>query len=111
AAKAAPVLKRTLLELGGKAPLVVLDDADLDAAAAAASFGAFMHAGQICMSTERIVVDKTVEDDLVAKLAARADALTAGSPFDETTMVGPVVTRASSEHVTELIEDARQKGA
>ena len=111
ATKAAPLLKRTLLELGGKAPLIVLDDADLDAAAAAASFGAFMHAGQICMSTERIVVDKAVQDDLVAKLAARADALTAGSPFDEGTMVGPVVTEASSKHVTALIEDARAKGA
>jgi acyl-CoA reductase-like NAD-dependent aldehyde dehydrogenase len=111
ATKAAPLLKRTLLELGGKAPLVVLDDADLDAAAAAASFGAFMHSGQICMSTERIVVDRSVEADLVAKLAARADALTSGSPFEETTMIGPVVTQASSEHVTELIDDARQKGA
>jgi acyl-CoA reductase-like NAD-dependent aldehyde dehydrogenase len=111
AGMAAPLLKRTLLELGGKAPLVVLDDADLDAAAAAASFGAFMHAGQICMSTERIVVDRSVEDDLVAKLAARADALTSGSPFDEGTMVGPVVTQASSQHVTELIADAKEKGA
>ncbi len=111
AATAAPLLKRTLLELGGKAPLVVLDDADLDAAAAAASFGAFMHAGQICMSTERIVVDRAVEADLVAKLAARADALTCGSPFDEGTMVGPVVTQAASQHVTELIADARSKGA
>jgi vanillin dehydrogenase len=111
ATKAAPLLKRTLLELGGKAPLVVLDDADLDAAAAAASFGAFMHAGQICMSTERIVVDQAVQDDLVAKLAARADALTTGSPFDEGTMVGPVVTQASSEHVSELITDAKDKGA
>ncbi len=90
---------------------MVLDDADLDAAAAAASFGAFMHAGQICMSTERIVVDKSVQDELVAKLAQRADALTAGSPFDEGTMVGPVVTEQSSQHVTELIEDARAKGA
>ncbi len=80
AAKAAPLLKRTLLELGGKAPLVVLDDADLEAAAAAASFGAFMHAGQICMSTERIVVDKSVQDELVAKLAQRADALTDRQP-------------------------------
>ncbi len=111
ATKAAPLLKRTLLELGGKAPLVVLDDADLDAAAAAASFGAFMHSGQICMSTERIVVDKAVEADLVGKLAARADALTSGSPFDEGTMIGPVVTRASSQHVSELIDDAKAKGA
>ena len=66
AEKAPTTSSATLLELGGKAPLVVLDDADLDAAAAAASFGAFMNPGQICMSTERIVVDRSVADDLGA---------------------------------------------
>ena len=63
AEKAATQLKRTLLELGGKAPFVVLPDADLDEAAAAANFGAFMNSGQICMSTERIVVDQAVAED------------------------------------------------
>jgi acyl-CoA reductase-like NAD-dependent aldehyde dehydrogenase len=111
ASKAAPLLKRTLLELGGKAPLVVLDDADLDAAAAAANFGAFMHSGQICMSTERIVVDRSVADEFVKRLSGRADALTSGSPFEESTMVGPVVTAASSRHVEELMADAQAKGA
>ena len=66
---AAKYLKPVLLELGGKAPLLVLDDADLDAAVAAAAFGAFMNQGQICMSTERIVVDEKVADAFVAKLA------------------------------------------
>jgi vanillin dehydrogenase len=111
AEKAAPLLKRTLLELGGKAPLVVLDDADLEAAAAAANFGAFMHAGQICMSTERIIVDRSVADDFVQKLRERAESLTSGSPFDQGTMIGPVVTETSSHHVTELIDDATSKGA
>jgi acyl-CoA reductase-like NAD-dependent aldehyde dehydrogenase len=111
ATRAAPLLKRTLLELGGKAPFVVLDDADLDAAAAAASFGAFMHSGQICMSTERIVVDSSVADEFVRRLAARADALTIGSPFDETTMIGPVVTESASQRFDELLADARSKGA
>ena len=60
-----------LLELGGKAPLIVLDDADLDEAVDAAAFGAFTNQGQICMSTERIVVDKAVADAFVAKLAPR----------------------------------------
>ena len=64
---AAKYLKPALLELGGKAPLLVLDDADLDAAVAAAAFGAFMNQGQICMSTERIVVDNKVADAFVAK--------------------------------------------
>src|SRR5262249_38277245 len=60
AEKAGKHLKRVLLELGGKAPMVILADADLDRAAAAASFGAFFHQGQICMSTERIIVDRSV---------------------------------------------------
>src|SRR5207237_483760 len=65
---AASHLKRVLLELGGKAPLVVLPDADLDEAVAAAKFGAFMHQGQICMSTEKIVVDRSVAGEFAAKL-------------------------------------------
>jgi len=61
-----------MLELGGKAPLIVLDDADLDGAVNAAAFGAFMNQGQICMSTERIIVDESVADAFVAKLAAQS---------------------------------------
>ena len=76
AEKAGRHLKRVLLELGGKAPLIVLGDADLDRAAAAASFGSFFHQGQICMSTERIVVDRSVADAFADALAARARALT-----------------------------------
>src|SRR3954451_20340688 len=72
ARKAAENMKRVLLELGGKAPMVVLPDADLDEAANAASFGAFMNSGQICMSTERVVVDDTVADDFAQKLTERA---------------------------------------
>ena len=86
ALKCAEHLKRCLLELGGKAPLVVLPDADLEAAADAASFGAFMNSGQICMSTERIVADRSVADDLGAKLADRAGKLTTGDPRDQGTM-------------------------
>ncbi len=65
-------LKPVLLELGGKAPMIVLDDADLDEAAAAANFGSFMHQGQICMATERIIVDGKVGDDFVGRFAAKA---------------------------------------
>ena len=71
----ASISSRVLLELGGKAPLVVLDDADLDEAVKAAAFGAFMNQGQICMSTERIVVDEKVADEFVEKLAAKAKTL------------------------------------
>ena len=77
---AARYLKPALLELGGKAPLLVLDDADLDEAVAAAAFGAFMNQGQICMSTERLIVDQTVADEFARRLAAKAATLVAGDP-------------------------------
>jgi vanillin dehydrogenase len=111
ALKCAEHFKRCLLELGGKAPQVVLADADLDAAADAASFGAFMNSGQICMSTERIVADSSVASELGAKLAERAGRLTVGDPREQTTMIGPVINDAARERVLELIEDARAKGA
>ena len=111
ALKCAEHLKRCLLELGGKAPQVVLADADLDAAADAASFGAFMNSGQICMSTERIVADRSVAGELGSKLAERAGKLTVGDPRDQGTMIGPVITDGARERIIELIEDAREKGA
>ncbi len=82
AEKAGRHLKRCVLELGGKAPFVVLADADLEAAAAAASFGAFMNQGQICMSTERIIVDRSVAGEFTRLLAERAAALVVGDPGD-----------------------------
>ncbi len=111
AAKCAEHMKRCLLELGGKAPMVVLGDADLDAAADAASFGAFMNSGQICMSTERIVVDRAAAGELGAKLGERASRLVVGDPRDQGTMIGPVVDDAARERILGLIEDARAKGA
>ena len=71
----------------------MLADADLDAAADAASFGAFMNSGQICMSTERIVVDRAVAGELGEKLAERARRLVVGDPRDQGTMIGPVIER------------------
>ncbi|HEY2436628.1 MAG TPA: aldehyde dehydrogenase [Solirubrobacteraceae bacterium] len=111
AEKAGRHLKRVLLELGGKAPMVVLRDADLDRAAAAASFGAFFHQGQICMSTERIVVDAAVADSLSQKLAGRARALPVGDPRDSGTAIGPLINREALERVEELVQDAVSGGA
>ncbi|MEA2467838.1 MAG: hypothetical protein QOJ57_1964, partial [Thermoleophilaceae bacterium] len=111
AENAARHLKRVLLELGGKAPLVVLPDADIERAAAAASFGAFFHQGQICMSTERIVVDESVADDLAAQLGERASALKVGDPREPETQIGPLVNAAALKRVCELVDDAVSKGA
>jgi acyl-CoA reductase-like NAD-dependent aldehyde dehydrogenase len=108
---AARFLKPVLLELGGKASLVVLDDADLDAAVAASAFGAFMNQGQICMSTERIVVDNIVADDFVAKLAAKAESLQAGNPRHGNFALGSLVGVEAAERISGLVNDAVSKGA
>src|SRR5947207_3828670 len=104
-------LKRVLLELGGKAPLVVLADADLERAVAAASFGSFMNQGQICMSTERIVIDRSVADAFAQKLAERAGSLRVGDPREPDTQIGPLVNEGALNRVTDHLEDAVAKGA
>jgi benzaldehyde dehydrogenase (NAD) len=76
----AKYLKPVILELGGKAPFLVLDDADIDSAVAGCTFGAFANSGQICMSTERIIVDEAVAEEFIAKLVARATTLPLGDP-------------------------------
>jgi acyl-CoA reductase-like NAD-dependent aldehyde dehydrogenase len=103
-------LKPVLLELGGKAPMIVLDDADIDQAVDAAIFGAFANQGQICMSTERIIVDEKIADEFVAKFAARAKKLPSGNPREHV-VLGSLVSVEAAEKVEQLIADARAKGA
>ncbi|MBY5822729.1 aldehyde dehydrogenase [Rhizobium leguminosarum] len=103
-------LKPALLELGGKAPLVILDDADIDGAVNAAIFGAFMNQGQICMSTERIIVDEAIADQFIAKLAARASQLPAGDPRGHV-VLGSLISLDAAKKMDELIADATAKGA
>jgi len=104
-------LKPALLELGGKAPFLVLDDADIDAAVNAATFGAFANSGQICMSTERFVVDNKVADEFIAKFAAKASSLPLGDPRKGTVVLGSVVDLATVERCNAMIDDALAKGA
>ncbi len=106
---AAKHLKPVLLELGGKAPMVILDDADIDAAVNAAAFGAFMNQGQICMSTERIIVDETVADAFVEKFAKKAAGLPHGDPR-EPVVLGSVIDRKTIDRVDALIDDALAQG-
>ena len=103
-------LKPALLELGGKAPLIVLSDADIEGAVNAAIFGAFMNQGQICMSTERVIVDEAIADDFVTKLVARASALPWGNPRDAV-VLGSLVNPEVSDKMHDLIDDAVAKGA
>ncbi len=111
AKRAAEHLKPCLLELGGKAPLLVLDDADLDEAVKAAAFGAFMNQGQICMSTERIIVVEAVADDFARRFAAKAAAMPTGDPREGATPLGAVINQKTVTHVNALIADAAAKGA
>jgi benzaldehyde dehydrogenase (NAD) len=111
AKRAAEHLKPCLLELGGKAPLIVLDDADLDEAVKAAAFGAFMNQGQICMSTERIIAVDAVASEFIKRFAAKAKSMAAGDPREGKTPLGAVVDRKTVRHVNALIDDATSKGA
>lgn len=104
-------LKPCLLELGGKAPMIVLDDADIDAAVDAAVFGAFFHQGQICMSTERILVDEKIAAQFVDKFRARADAIRASDPRDPSCVLGAMITEQAAQRVKSLIDDAVNTGA
>ncbi|VVE74362.1 aldehyde dehydrogenase [Pandoraea sputorum] len=104
-------LKPAVLELGGKAPCLVLDDADLDDAVNGVAFGAFANSGQICMSTERIVVAESIADAFVDKLAAKARSLPLGDPRKGPVVLGSVIDMATVERCNALIDDALAKGA
>ncbi|GAP36282.1 putative VANILLIN dehydrogenase oxidoreductase protein [Piscinibacter sakaiensis] len=108
----AKYLKPVVLELGGKAPLLVLDDADLDDAVSAAAFGCFANSGQICMSTERLIVDEKIADAFVDRFVAKASALPLGDPRrPEPVVLGSVVGMGTVEHCNALVDDALAKGA
>jgi benzaldehyde dehydrogenase (NAD) len=108
----AKYLKPVVLELGGKAPLVILDDADIGDAVDAAAFGCFANSGQICMSTERIIVDAKVADAFVQQFAAKAKTLPLGDPRKgDPVVLGSVIGMGTVEHCNALIDDALAKGA
>jgi acyl-CoA reductase-like NAD-dependent aldehyde dehydrogenase len=108
---AAEQLKPALLELGGKAPLVILDDANLDQAFAAAAFGAYMNSGQICMSTEKLIVDERIAARFVAQFRAKVATLEAGDPSASRAPLGSVVDAAAAARIRLLMDDAVNHGA
>jgi aldehyde dehydrogenase (NAD+) len=103
--------KLVSLELGGKNGMLVLADADLDLAVEGALFGAFGTAGQRCTSTSRLIVHRAVADDLVGRIAARAEALRLGDPTDAATDVGPVINTHAQERILGMVDTARSEGA
>lgn len=109
ASKAA--LRPHLLELGGDGPVIVLADADVDAAVEGTMNACFYYAGQVCTSGERVLVHADVHDEFVAKLKARAAQLKVGDPSDPETTMGPLRNEATLARVVAHVEDARAKGA
>jgi acyl-CoA reductase-like NAD-dependent aldehyde dehydrogenase len=103
--------KPMLLELGGNGPTIVFDDADLEHAVRRTAFGSFRNSGQICSSTERILVDRRLHDDFVAGLVEEAGKVRLGSPFDEDTTMGPVATEPTAAKMDEHLADAVDRGA
>jgi acyl-CoA reductase-like NAD-dependent aldehyde dehydrogenase len=111
AEKAGRNLKRSVLELGGKDPLIILNDADLDLAVNAATFGSFLHQGQICMSTERIIVESAIAAEFTDRLAAKAATLKVGDPQEMDTIIGPLINQGAVDKVHAHIHEAAGAGA
>ena len=104
-------LKRCVLELGGYNPLIVLADADLDYAVEAAAFAAFFHQGQICMNARKVIIERPVYDEFVARLVKRTAALPVGDPADAGTVIGPLINATAVQRVTRKVNEAVDAGA
>ena len=104
-------LKRVALELGGNCPLVVLNDADLSLAVDIAIVGSFLHQGQICMSTNRIIVDASIVGAFTERFVERASKLVCGDPLDPKTDIGPIINNAQLTGVLDKIQRAQEQGA
>src|SRR5712672_3122348 len=111
AERAGKTLKRTVLELGGYNPMIILDDVDVDYAVKAATFGSFFHQGQICLNTRRIIVQRKIAGEFLEKFVARTATLPSGDPLDHTTVIGPLITPAAVKLVDERVKEAIAKGA
>lgn len=110
-ALASPRIKRLALELGGNAPLVILDDADLELAVELTIMGRFMHQGQICMSTNRVIVDVSIHDAYVEKLLERVKTVAVGDPNLEETIIGPIINQSQVKKHQQIIQSAKEQGA
>jgi acyl-CoA reductase-like NAD-dependent aldehyde dehydrogenase len=111
AERAGRTLKRTVLELGGFNPLIILDDVDMDYAVRTATFGSFFHQGQICLNTRRIIIQRKIYEEFLAKFVARTNTLPAGDPLNPTTIIGPIITRDAVKLIDDRVKEAVAKGA
>ncbi|MDG5801127.1 aldehyde dehydrogenase family protein [Streptomyces ossamyceticus] len=108
---AASHFKRVVLELGGNSALVVLDDADVDYAVDAAVFSRYVHQGQVCMAANRVLVDRSVQDEFTEKFVAKVRALKTGDPRDPGTVIGPVISSSQADALTAVVDQAIAQGA
>jgi benzaldehyde dehydrogenase (NAD) len=104
-------LKRVVLELGGNSPLVVLEDADIEAASSAGAWGSFLHQGQICLAVSRHLVHESIADDYVKALAERASHLPVGNPDTEQVALGPIINQKQIERVAGIVDGSVAQGA
>ncbi|GGA97750.1 aldehyde dehydrogenase family protein [Puia dinghuensis] len=111
AERAGKTLKRTVLELGGYNPIIILDDVDVDDAVRAATFGSFFHQGQICMNTRKIIIQRKIYDEFLKKFIDRTNSLPFGDPEDHKTLIGPLINEAAIQMVDQRVKDAVSKGA
>src|SRR3954471_6172703 len=111
AKRAGETLKRTVLELGGHNPLLILDDVDMDYAVRTATFGSFFHQGQICLNTRKIIIARSRYDEFLERFVARTETLQSGDPLDPTTIIGPLISDAAVKTMDDRIKEAVAKGA
>ena len=111
AERAGRLLKRTVMELGGFNPMIILDDVDMDYAVRTATFGSFFHQGQICLNTRRIIIQRKIYGEFLAKFVARTQSLPAGDPLDPKTIIGPIISRDAAKMVDDRVKEAVARGA
>lgn len=111
AERAGRLLKRTVMELGGFNPMIILDDVDMDYAVRTATFGSFFHQGQICLNTRRIIVQRKIYAEFLSKFAARTNTLPAGDPLSPNTIIGPIITSSAVKMIDDRVKEAVSKGA
>lgn len=103
-------LKQMALELGGNNPLVVLGDAEVEQAVRVAIFGKFLHSGQICAIINRIIVNRDIYDEFVARYVEKVKGLTVGDPKDPNTIIGPVINEKQADKIMDLVNKAKESG-
>ncbi|HEX4573765.1 MAG TPA: aldehyde dehydrogenase family protein [Gemmatimonadales bacterium] len=111
AERAGRTLKRTVLELGGFNPMIILDDVDVDYAVRTATFGSFFHQGQICLNTRRIIIQRKIYQEFLGKFVARTNGLPAGDPLNPKTIIGPIITRDAVKMIDDRVKEAVARGA